>query len=123
MEPYERSKLADALKEVTFKAQEYIIREGDSGSDIFLLREGQAIATKTIKAEVGPETVMQYKAGDFFGERALIKNEPRAANVIAQTDCLLVTLDRHSVKRLLGSLEEVLKRNFEVYEKFKWILA
>ena len=27
-------------------------------------------------------------------------------------------MDRHSVKRLLGPLEELLKRNFEVYEKY-----
>ena len=61
---------------------------------------------------------MEYKTGDYFGERALIKNEPRAANVIAKTNCTLVTMDRHSVKRMLGPLEELLKRNFEVYEKF-----
>jgi hypothetical protein len=24
------------------------------------------------------------------------------------------------VKRLLGPLEDLLKRNFEIYEKFKW---
>ena len=62
---------------------------------------------------------MSYKSGDYFGERALIKNEPRAANVIAVTDCVLVSIDRHSVKRLLGPLEELLKHNFELYEKFK----
>ena len=61
---------------------------------------------------------MEYKPGDYFGERALIKNEPRAANVIAKKDCVLVTMDRHSVKRMLGPLEELLKRNFEVSEKF-----
>lgn len=48
----------------------------------------------------------------------MIKNEPRAANVLAKTDCILVTMDRHSVKRLLGPLENLLKRNFDLYEKF-----
>jgi len=61
---------------------------------------------------------MAYAVGDYFGERALLKNERRAANVVAQTDCILVSMDRHSVKRLLGPLEDLLKRNFEVYEKY-----
>jgi len=61
---------------------------------------------------------MAYKVGDYFGERALIKNEPRAANVLAVTECILISIDRHSVKRLLGPMENLLKRNFELYEKF-----
>lgn len=65
---------------------------------------------------------MYYKSGDYFGERALIKNEPRAANVIAVTNCLVVSLDRHSIKRLLGPIEDLLKRNFELYERFRWFL-
>jgi cAMP-dependent protein kinase regulator len=62
---------------------------------------------------------MQYKVGDYFGERALIKNEPRAANIIAKNECAVVLLDRHSFKRLLGPLEDILRRNLEVYENFK----
>lgn len=54
---------------------------------------------------------MKYKSGDYFGELALIRNEPRAANVIAKTHVSVVTLDRHSFKRLLGPIEEILKRN------------
>ncbi len=119
MEPYERSKLSDAFKEVRVKAGEFIIKEGDAGFDLFLLKEGEAIATKTLSPGKAPEQVMAYSQGDFFGERALIKNEPRAANVIAVTDCVLVSLDRHSVKRLLGDMETLLKRNFDIYEKFK----
>jgi cAMP-dependent protein kinase regulator len=61
---------------------------------------------------------MEYKVGDYFGERALIKNELRAANVVAKVDCIVMTMDRHSVKRLLGPFENLLKRNFDLYEKF-----
>ena len=61
---------------------------------------------------------MDYDVGSYFGERSLLKNEPRAANVVAKTDCLLVSMDRHSVKRLLGPLEDLLRRNFDLYEKY-----
>jgi cAMP-dependent protein kinase regulator len=61
---------------------------------------------------------MQYGPGDYFGERSLMKNEPRAANVIARTDCLVVSLDRHSFKRLMGPLDGILKRNMEIYEQY-----
>ena len=118
MEPYERSKLADAFKEQRFQPGDKIIEEGQPGNDLFLLQEGEAYATKTLNISEEPKVVMEYKAGDYFGERALIKNEPRAANVIAKTPCVLVSMDRHSVKRLLGPLEELLKRNFDVYEKY-----
>lgn len=112
MEPYERSKLADAFTERKFNKNDTIIKEGDAGNELFLLQEGAAKATKN------DQTVMEYTVGDFFGERALLKNEPRAANVIATTDCVLVSMDRHSFKRLLGPLENLLKRNFEIYEKY-----
>lgn len=61
---------------------------------------------------------MQYKEGDYFGELALLRNEPRAASVIAKVDCQCVSLDRHSFKRVLGPLEEILKRNIDIYIKF-----
>ena len=83
MEPYERSKLADAFTEKRFEANQTIITEGEPGNELYLLQEGSAIATKTKAAGSAPEQVMAYGVGDYFGERALLKNEPRAANVIA----------------------------------------
>jgi cAMP-dependent protein kinase regulator len=46
MDPYERSKIADALKEEKYKKGEFVISEGDIGDKFFIISEGDAIATK-----------------------------------------------------------------------------
>ena len=64
--------------------------------------------------------VKRYEKGDYFGELALIKNEPRAANVIAISEyCTVLSLDRKTFKRLLGSLEDILKKNSQKFMYFK----
>ncbi len=83
MDDYERSKLPDALKTYEYKAGEYIINQGDQGDIFYMLVGGEAVATKSVNGQP-PQEVMQYKEGAYFGELALLKNEPRAANVVAK---------------------------------------
>jgi len=118
MDAYERSKLADAIHEKWFNAGDYVITEGQEGNTFFLIMSGKAIATKTLEPGKAPVEVMNYSEGDYFGERALLKNEPRAANVIAQTRLQVVSLDRGSFRRLLGPIDAILMRNIENYQKF-----
>jgi len=65
-----------------------------------------------------PLEVFQFKAGDYFGELALLKNQKRAASIKATTSLDVVELDRDSFKRLCGPLEDILKRNEERYANF-----
>lgn len=84
----------------------------------YMVEEGELIATKS-KAKGQPaEEVMKYKPGDYFGELALLKDQPRAANIICKTDCTLVVLDRATFKRMLGPIQDLLKRNTAIYEKY-----
>ncbi|KJP88001.1 hypothetical protein AK88_02276 [Plasmodium fragile] len=111
MDPYERSKVADSLKTKTFSDQEDIIKEGEQGDTFYIIIEGKAVAIKN-------KTVIKtYSKGDYFGELALLKNQPRAATVKAKDTCQVVYLDRKSFKRLLGPIEEILYRNVENYKK------
>ena len=44
MDPYERSKLGDAVKEESFKKDDMIIRQGEDGDKFYLISEGTAEA-------------------------------------------------------------------------------
>lgn len=118
MEAYEKSKLADAILENWYEAGEYVITEGQEGDSFFMIMSGAAIATKTFEPGKPAVEVKAYQAGDYFGERALLKNEPRAANIIAKTRLQVVTLERKSFRRLLGPIDTILMRNMENYQKF-----
>ena len=118
IDPYEITQISDALRTASFKQGEYVLREGDMGDIFYMIEEGEAEATITSEVGKPAVTVKCYRAGDYFGELALIKGDPRAANILAKTNLKLVSLDRGSFKRLLGPLEEILKRNAEKYIKF-----
>lgn len=56
----------------------------------------------------GKEVNRLFKA-DFFGERALLTNEPRAASVAASQDTVCLVLDRDTFTEILGPLEQAMQ--------------
>eukprot|EP00921_Rhytidocystis_pertsovi_P012688 GHVQ01020619.1.p1 GENE.GHVQ01020619.1~~GHVQ01020619.1.p1 ORF type:complete len:492 (+),score=104.97 GHVQ01020619.1:420-1895(+) len=117
MNAWERAKVADGLRRETFTDGTYIVRQGESGDRFYIIEDGHAVATKAFVPQQKPKEVMSYKEGDYFGELALIENEPRAANVIATGRVVAVSLDRKSFTRLLGPLKEILTREAQRYQK------
>ena len=53
------------------------------GDTFFIIVEGKAFATKILEPGKPAEKVKQYKKGEYFGELALIRGDPRAASVIS----------------------------------------
>ncbi len=58
--------------------------QGEEGNAFFLLEAGEAFATKVLEPGKPAQKVMDYTKGMYFGELALIRNTPRAANVLAK---------------------------------------
>ena len=118
MEKYERTKLADAFKEHWFEEGDVIIKEGDAGNEFYMIMEGDCVATKVLEPGKPASTVKEYSPGSYFGERALLKDEPRAASIVAKSQVCVVSLERLAFKRLMGPLEEILGRNEDDYKKY-----
>lgn len=116
LDPYERGQLADVLTTETHQAGDTIITQGESGEKFYLIESGTAKAVKT--GDGGEEVVFEYKENDYFGELALLKDDVRAASIVATSELMVAWIERKAFKRLLGPIEEVLKRNADKYDKF-----
>ncbi len=72
----------------SFKAGEAIFREGEPGSQMFILVQGIA------EVQVGNSIIGAFEPIEIFGEMAVIDAGPRSASVIAKTDCKLIAVNQ-----------------------------
>ncbi len=72
--------VARLFKERRFPSGETIIKEGSGGAAFFVIESGEA------KVSVGGKERSTLKAGDFFGEIALIDQGTRMATIVAAGD-------------------------------------
>lgn len=83
-----------------------------------MIIDGQCVATKVLEPGKPAQAVKSYNPGEYFGERALLLDVPRAANIVAKSQVCVVSLDRSAFKRLMGPLEKILSRNEAEYQKY-----
>ena len=119
IDSYELGKICDSLKVGVFKKDDYIIKEGEFGDVFYIIEEGKCKATKTLEPGKPEEIINELKEGDYFGERALLRGEPRYANIVVVSDTAkVISLDRLSFNRLLGPIMDILKRNMDKYTAY-----
>ena len=69
-----------------------VIAQGDAGKEFYIIMQGQAAVTVKDGAQV--REVMKLGQLDYFGERALLNDAPRAATVTALTDLELLCISK-----------------------------
>ncbi|ETV88758.1 CAMKK/CAMKK-META protein kinase, variant 1 [Aphanomyces astaci] len=77
----QQEQVLKALKPITFKDGETIVKQGDRGERFFMIAKGEAVVTKLIDGK--ERMVTHLYAGHYFGELALIYDDPRTASVHA----------------------------------------
>ncbi len=80
--PMEINFLTSLSKAKRLEAGEVLFREGEPGDRMFIVLEGRVMISKHIPG-AGEEALGFVERGDYFGEMALIDNEPRSAEAKA----------------------------------------
>lgn len=100
LSPRQLRHLAGLTREVRFRKGSLIIQAGQPGLAFFVMVDGEAKVTKDPSG--GGRTLARLKAGDFFGEFALLDGGPRTASVVAEAPVTAFRLGRGDFRRLLA---------------------
>jgi len=89
---------------VRFKAGELIFREGDAGSEMFIVQSGAVEIYRDHANQVQVLAVMEK--GDFFGEMSVLEGTPRTACARAAEDSEVIEITSAIFDRMIrGNIE------------------
>jgi hypothetical protein len=100
-------------REATYLAGETIVREGDPGGELYLLLEGTVQAWQSFGTQRA-RCLNTISAISYFGEMAILDDEPRSATVVAVDRARLLSLDGRSLKELIHQMPEI---SFEIFRE------
>ena len=94
------------IQEIYLKGQ-YICREGEFGSSLYIIKDGEVECLK------GETVIRILKKGDNFGQKALLEGAVRSLDVKAKTDCKIYSISAEFFKNQYGdNFRQVLYFNF-----------
>jgi hypothetical protein len=89
-------------------AGDYVFREGDPGTEMYIIEEGEIEILKTY----GPTTrrLTTLEAGDFFGEMEFLEEQRRGVSARALTPFRLLRIDQSTFDQLVLENPEIAVR-------------
>jgi len=86
--------LAACAQTVEFSVRDQVIKQGDPGNEFFIIKKGEA------QVLVDGKEIARLKGGQYFGETALLRNQPRNATIIAATKIEAIKISREQFQDL-----------------------
>ena len=85
-----------------------IVHQGDAGSTLYVISAGMVRVMLDLP-DGRQEEVARLGAGEYFGEMSLLAGEPRAATVMAHTDCQLLEIDKETLRLIFDKHPELME--------------
>jgi hypothetical protein len=93
---------------VEFDEGEHVFREGELGTEMYIIQEGRVEILKELQGE--PRQLAVLEKGDFFGEMAVLEDLPRTAGARALTAVKLLMINGSTFDQMLRSNPEIAVR-------------
>ena len=108
-------KFNKVLRSTKVSKGDEIIREGESGDQMYVVKRG---AVDIYKGEGMSKTkITHLLPGAHFGEIALIDDNPRSATVVAMEDSELLTINRPEFQQLLAENEALALKVYKAFTR------
>jgi signal transduction histidine kinase len=93
--------LCTSVERIHLSDGEFLFREGDSGDAAFVIEAGEL---EIFKASAGKEVLLAVRhAGEVIGEMSLLEDNPRNASGAARGSCVVLSIDKNLITRLLAT--------------------
>jgi CRP-like cAMP-binding protein len=93
--------LASCMRPRVYAKDEVVFLKGDPGTAFYVIASGRVKITLT--SADGKELILRrLGSGSFFGELALLDDEPRSADAIATESTVLLVLQRDTFRQFLA---------------------
>lgn len=98
-------KLKEITETVSCGAGDFVFHEGDSGNRAYIIVSG---SVEVVKADNDGETIIAtLEKPAYFGEMAIIENQPRSASIRVKTDCVLLAVDGLEFRNMMKTNAEL----------------
>lgn len=98
-----------------FSTGEKIFAEGDLGTEMYIIQEGEVHIVKHLGDE--HKVLTSLEKGDFFGEMAVIENAPRTADAVAHTEVTLLAINGSRFDEMIRKNPEIAIRIIRKYSR------
>ena len=103
----EKADIAEGMQYAPFARGDVITKQGNVAHWLYLVAFGEAEVLYEPPNDGMPRVIGTVRAGEFFGEMALLSGEARSATVIAKTDVECYRLERAAFQSLLAARPEL----------------
>ena len=103
--------VTDRVTHAHYEPGDFIIKQGEPPANFYVIEQGEVEIVRSSPEHPAGEIIATLGPGSFFGEQALVNNQPRSASVRARSVVEVVVMGRHvftSISKSLAPLRTAL---------------